>query len=78
MCDVEDRDASLLVIDAVDDAVGASPGTVPIIERDMEALADSLRVVQQRPYDELVGRECNGLGQMLRKLTSRGCVMMRV
>ena len=72
MCDVEDRDASLLVVDTVDDAVGASPGAVPIIERDMETLADSLGDVQQRPDDELVCCEGNGLGQMLRKLTSRG------
>jgi hypothetical protein len=45
VCDVEGRDASLLVIDAVDDAVGASPGAVPIIECGLEPFADSLGVL---------------------------------
>src|SRR4051794_28902709 len=71
VCDVDDRHGSRRVVDPVDDAVGASPGTVTIIEGGVEALADSLRVVQQRPDDELVCGESNSLGQMLRKLTSR-------
>ncbi len=66
MCDVEDRDASLLVINAVDDAVGAPPGAVPIIEWGLEPLADSLRVVRECANDELVRGEGNGLRQMLR------------
>ena len=69
--DVDDRHGSRRVVDAVDDAVSASPGAVTIIEGGVEAPADSLRVVQQRPGDELVCGESNSLGQMLRKLTSR-------
>jgi len=38
VCDVEDHDASLLVVDAVADAVGAPPGAVPIIEGGLEPL----------------------------------------
>jgi hypothetical protein len=67
VCDVDDRHGSRRVVAAVDDAVGASPGAVTIIERGVEALADSLRVVQQRPDDELVCGEGNSLGQMLRR-----------
>jgi hypothetical protein len=74
MCNVDDRHRSVCVADAVDDAIGASPRTMPTAERSLEPLADSLRVVQQRPDDDLVCGDCNGLGQMLHKLAScRGC-----
>jgi hypothetical protein len=40
VCDVEDRDASLLVIVAVGGAVGDPSGAVPFIERRLGPLAD--------------------------------------
>lgn len=64
--DVEDRDASLLDVDAVDDAVGPPPGAVPVVEWGLEPLADSLRIVRECANDERVRGEGNGLRQMLR------------
>ncbi len=71
VCDVEDRHASLLVVDAVDDAVGAPRGAVPILEWGLDPLADSLRIVRECAHDELVRGEGDGLRQMLRQLASR-------
>lgn len=72
MHDVEDRHDSFLVVDAVDDAIGASSCTVPIVEGSSQPFADSLWTVEQRTDDELVRSECNRSGEVLRKLPP-GC-----
>lgn len=66
VCDVKDRDASLLVIDAVDDAVGAAPSAATITEWGLEPLADSLWVGCEGADNELMRGEGNSLRQMLR------------
>jgi hypothetical protein len=57
----QDRDSSLLLIDAVDDAIGATPSAVSIGKGRVEPFAYSLRVVQQRTNDELVCRHSHSL-----------------
>jgi hypothetical protein len=51
------RDTTALFVDAVDHAVGATPGAVPIIEWWLESLANTARIVEERADDELVCRE---------------------
>jgi hypothetical protein len=64
------RDAVVPVVDAVDDSIGAPAGTVPVVQRWLKPLADSVGVVEERPDDELVGREGDRLGQMLGEVAS--------
>jgi hypothetical protein len=59
---------SALVVDAVDDAVGATARAVPILQGRAELFADPLGVVEQRPDDELVRRKRDRLGQVLGEL----------
>ena len=42
--DVEDVDNAAVLVDPVDDAIGASPGTMTASERPEQRLADPLRV----------------------------------
>ena len=43
---VDDGHRSAVVVDAVYDAVGATAGAVPIVERGAELLADSVGIVE--------------------------------
>ena len=52
--DGDDSHAMASIIDPIYDAIGATTSAVPILERGAEPLADALRVVEQRPDDELV------------------------
>jgi hypothetical protein len=71
--DGDDSHAMASIIDPIYDAIGATTSAVPILERRAEPLADALRVVEQRPDDELVRRERDRLGQLLGELPpSRG------
>lgn len=56
------------LIDPVDHAVGATTGAVSIVERRTEPLTDALRIVEQRPDDELMRRKRDRLGQVLGEL----------
>ena len=59
-------------VDSVDHPVGASTGAAPIGQWRTESLADPMRVVEQRPDDELVGGEGHRLGKLVGQLPS-GC-----
>lgn len=63
--DVHHRHYPVLVIDPVDDAVGAAPRAEPVVHRREEPLANSVRLSQERTGDELVGCRRNGLRQNL-------------
>jgi len=52
-----DDETSSWIVDAVDDAVRASTGAVPIVEWWSEPFAHTVRIVEQRADVELVGRE---------------------
>ena len=60
------------VVDAVDDAVGATARAVPILRGRAEPFADPVGGVEQWPDDELVGGCRNRLGQMPGELPARG------
>jgi hypothetical protein len=62
MGDVDDGHGLTLVIDAVDDAVSATPGAVAVIERRLQPLPDSMGIVQKCADDELVRGERHGRG----------------
>jgi hypothetical protein len=66
--DGDDSHAMPSIIDPIHDAIGATTGTVSIVERWTEPLTDALRVVERRPDDELVRRKRNRLGQVLGEL----------
>jgi hypothetical protein len=53
--DVHDRDHARLVVNPVDDPVGAPPGAEPVIQGRKQPLADAVRLFQQRAGDELIG-----------------------
>jgi hypothetical protein len=61
----DDSHAMVGIIDPVDHAIGATTGAVSIIEWRTELLTDALRIVEQRPDNELMRGERNGLGQGL-------------
>jgi hypothetical protein len=66
--DGDDSHAVVGIIDPVDHPIGATTGAVSIIERWTEAFTDPLRVVEQRPNDELVCSKRDRLRQVLREL----------
>lgn len=66
----DNDDPMFIVINAIDDSIRSPPGAVPIIERGLQALADSVRILQQRPDDELVSRESYRLGQSFGELSA--------
>lgn len=70
MRNIYDRDGLLCLIYPVDDAVGAPPSDMPVRQRWTQALTHSLRVVEQRPHDELVRSEGHRLGKLLPQLSS--------
>ena len=54
MDDTNNGHATALVVDPVDDAVGAAAGAVSVMEWGTQSLAHPMRNVQQRADDELV------------------------
>jgi hypothetical protein len=64
----DDSHAVVGIIDPVDHAIGATTGAVSIIERRTELFTDALRIVEQRPDDELVRRKRDRLWQALGEL----------
>lgn len=79
MSDIDDRDGALLIVNAVDDTVGAAACAVAIVQRRAESLAESVRIVEQGTDDELVRSECRSFGHSLGELApSGGCDDKRV
>ena len=66
--DGDDSHAVVGIIDPVDHPIGATTGAASIIERWTEAFTDPLRVVEQRPNDELVCSKRDRLRQVLGEL----------
>src|SRR3712207_1551113 len=62
--DIDDGHRVTVVVDAVDDPVGAAARAVPVLQRGRELLADPLRTVQQWAGDEFV----RGRGDRLRQV----------
>jgi hypothetical protein len=60
--DVHHRDHARLVVDPVDDAVGAAPSAEPVIQRRKQPLADAMWLFQQWAGDELL-RSCRRLAR---------------
>ncbi len=62
MVDPQDYDLSTVLVDPVQDPVGAAPGRPDPIKVFAERLADSMRVVQQCRRDEVDdgGRDASG------------------
>ncbi len=56
------------IINPVDHAIGATTGAESIVERWTEPSTDALRIVEQRPHDQLVRGKCDGLRQVLGEL----------
>ena len=72
MCHVDHGHRSAVVVDAVDNPVGATPGAMTIVQRGAELLADPVGIVEQWPDDELVGGCGDGFRQMFGELPARG------
>ena len=61
----KDCHRSTLVINSVDDAIGAAARAVPILERCPQSFAHTMRIFQQRTCDELIGCEGHRFGEFL-------------
>jgi 1,6-anhydro-N-acetylmuramate kinase len=72
MDDSDDGDPTTLEVDPVDHPVGASSGTVSVLEWTPESLADSVRILEQRSQDELVRGGGDRFGQLVGELAT-GC-----
>ena len=48
MVDIEDADDAAVLVDLVDDEVGAAPGAMTVSERPEQRRADSVRVDRKR------------------------------
>ena len=53
MVNIEDMDNTAALVDPVNDAIGAAPGTVTASKRPEQRLADPLRVDRKRGIAEL-------------------------
>lgn len=60
--DVEHEYDALLLIDAVNESIGASPGAVTTVEWAEQRFADALRVLGEWTGTELEHRRCDRLG----------------
>src|SRR4029079_7244090 len=70
--DPDDVDEDLAVVDAVDHAVLPTTSGVVALELEPEPLAHPVRVVEQRPVDELPHPGGDALGQGLGQRLPRG------
>jgi hypothetical protein len=64
--DVADRDAARLVVDGVDDAVVTATGGVEPGQLQVEGLAESVRVLGERPGEQLDDRAGGADGSLAR------------
>jgi len=55
-----DGDSEFLIVDAIDDPVGAASRAVPIRHGRLELLTDAMRVLEQGAEDEFICRDRNG------------------
>jgi hypothetical protein len=62
---IEDMDNAAVLIDPVDDAIGAAPGTMTASERPEQRLADPVRIDRKRGIAELQHGGGNGFRQPL-------------
>jgi hypothetical protein len=60
MCNIYDGDNTTFVVNAVDGPIGPAVGTVAIIQRRKQTLADAVGTVQKRAGHELIGRDRHG------------------
>jgi hypothetical protein len=67
MINIYDRDRPLIV-----DPVAATASTVPIIQWRQQTPADTVRIVQQRSFNELERDKRHRLGKPLSQRTSNG------
>lgn len=72
MCDVKYVDDLVLVVDPIDDSVGAAPGTVASRQRAKQRFADLVRPLSQPASTELHHGRGHSLGQALSNSTSGG------
>src|SRR5262249_31743682 len=63
--DVEYVDDAAVLVDPVDDAIGAAPGTVTTGQRPEQRLADPVRILCERGCAELQHGSRNGFGKPL-------------
>ena len=80
---VEDTHGPSLIIDSNDHPIRPSPGTVSVIEGRTKARSDAMWIVEERPDDELMCRDVNGLREFLRQLMAGGrgnneCISFRL
>ena len=64
VADGKDSHRSGLVVDAVQDAIGASSCAVPVCQWWAELFPDAVRVLEQRAGDELERGGGNGFGKV--------------
>jgi hypothetical protein len=62
----------VVLVDAVEDAVGAASRAVAIVERRAQASTYALRILQQRADDEFVSRKGYWLWKLLSELPTCG------
>jgi hypothetical protein len=70
MCDVHHCHYADLVIDPVDDPVGAAARTEAVVQRWEQALADAVRMPQQWAGHEFVGSGRHSFGESLTERTT--------
>jgi hypothetical protein len=68
--DTDDRNQVACIVDSIDDAVGSSSGAVSIGQWRFKSVAHTMRVIRQRPDDELVRCERHRLRQGFSELTA--------
>jgi hypothetical protein len=66
-----DGDLLPLVINSVENAVGAAAGAIAVIQRRPQLLAHPARIIEQWTDDELIGSKCDRFGKLLGKLPFR-------
>ena len=71
MGDEDDADDSGVVVNAVDDPVGAASRAVSVVQWSAEPAPDPVWVLEQRAFQERQCRGSDGLWQLLGKLAGR-------
>ena len=72
VADVEDVDHAAVLVDPVDDAIGATPGAVTSGQRSKQRFADRVRIFRQGGRTELQRSRGHGLRQLLCDRAPRG------